>query len=554
MTLIKTITNKEKTMHKQLRHSIFTLTVLVMIVLGVSALVVTSAKAATAYYVDCSAATNGSGTQASPWNNLATVNGKTFVAGDQILFNRGTTCSGQLWPLGSGTSTSAFITIDAYGTGALPIINGGTNQSAVKLYNQQYWHIQNIETTGGNPYGIYVSGNISGTLNHFRITNVVVHDVGGTTTTNKDNGLIIVTPGSASTVFNDVVIDGANAYNTQQWAGILVGDDLYGNLETSPRSTNITIQNSTVTNVYGDAIVLYQVNTGLLNHNLAYNTGNIPTSTIGTPNAIWEWECGTCTVQYNEAYASHSPSYDGGAFDIDYGSTSNILQYNYGHDNNTYCMSVFATGGTTQPESNDTMRYNICSNNARSSSQAVNRQGDLYVAVWKGSGGGGLITNLQVYNNTFYWNPSSTTYYAIAAYDLYHNGGTGWSSCIFKNNIIYSAAPSLLSLWKVGMTLDYNLWWYTGTGNPSFSWVGTNYTSLSAFKTGSGQEAHGIYANPLLNDPTYHSNGFPTTSFTTQTGSPAINAGTNVGSMGSHDFFGNAIPVGAYDIGAYEHP
>jgi hypothetical protein len=32
---------------------------------------------------------NGSGTQASPWNNLATVNGTTFAAGDQILFKRG---------------------------------------------------------------------------------------------------------------------------------------------------------------------------------------------------------------------------------------------------------------------------------------------------------------------------------------------------------------------------------------------------------------------------------------------------------------------------------
>jgi transcriptional regulator with XRE-family HTH domain len=37
-------------------------------------------------------------------------------------------------------------------------------------------------------------------------------------------------------------------------------------------------------------------------------------------------------------------------------------------------------------------------------------------------------------------------------------------------------------------------------------------------------------------------------------GSPAIDAGTDVGDMGRYDFFGNPIPFGsAYDIGAYEY-
>src|SRR5436190_21236699 len=60
----------------------------------------------TTYYVDCSAASNGTGTQSSPWNNLATVNATTFGSGDSILFKRGITCSGPLWPKGSGASGS----------------------------------------------------------------------------------------------------------------------------------------------------------------------------------------------------------------------------------------------------------------------------------------------------------------------------------------------------------------------------------------------------------------------------------------------------------------
>ena len=48
------------------------------------------------YYVDCSASTNGDGSQDSHWNTLATVNATTFAAGDEILLMRGTVCVGQL--------------------------------------------------------------------------------------------------------------------------------------------------------------------------------------------------------------------------------------------------------------------------------------------------------------------------------------------------------------------------------------------------------------------------------------------------------------------------
>jgi len=62
-----------------------------------------------------------------------------------------------------------------------------------------------------------------------------------------------------------------------------------------------------------------------------------------------------------------------------------------------------------------------------------------------------------------------------------------------------------------------------------------------------------------MNQPTYHAVGRPSTAFTLQSGSPAINAGTNVCSgisgcsMGPRDFSGNVIPQGGtYDMGAME--
>jgi len=109
----------------------------------------TPPTAAAITYVDCSAPTNGNGTQASPWNTLASVSATTFSPGDRLLFKRGMTCSGVVAPLGSGTTASPIV-IDAYGTGPQPIIDGGMNTAAVQLIGQQGWEINNLEVVGGN--------------------------------------------------------------------------------------------------------------------------------------------------------------------------------------------------------------------------------------------------------------------------------------------------------------------------------------------------------------------------------------------------------------------
>ena len=172
------------------------------------------------------------------------------------------------------------------------------------------------------------------------------------------------------------------------------------------------------------------------------------------------------------------------------------------------------------------------------------------------------MADTYVYNNTFYFNPAASSlgpYYAINLLNLWH--GASITNTNIYNNIFYTVHPHLVYIkgFASETHLDHNLYWYTGAGNPFFVFDGATYTSFSAYKTGSGQDANGLYVNPLLNSPTYHGNGFPTTQFTLQSGSPAINAGANLvalgiqSSMGTRDFFGNAIPQGgAYDIGAYE--
>lgn len=504
-------------------------------------------QAVPSYYVNCAALSAGNGTSSSPWNNLAVVNAKTFAAGDSILFNRGTTCSGMLWPKGSGAA-GALITLGAYGSGAKPIIAGGGGAAAIKLYNQHHWRIENLETSGGNPYGVYVAGNAATTLDGLQLVGLTVRDVGGTAT-KKESGLIVVTPESKDTAFSNVLIDGVNAYNTQQWAGILVGGDDYEALgySGSVASNNVTIRNSSVSNTYGDGIVVFHAKNALIETSLVHNVGKNPSGAVGTPNGIWMWWCDTCTVQSNEVYNMASPGVDGGAFDIDYWSVNNIIQYNYGHDNQGYCLAVFGAGGRATTGS--VVRYNVCANNGRLAGNTVqigSKQGDFYTATWNG----GSIDGLQVYNNTFYWNPASSEPAVV------NKGANMTGSNAFRNNLIVSTVDKLI--WSdSNLAFNNNQYFYT---NGPAAWWGYNggwWNTLSAYQSGSGQDSAGRYGDPLLNSSGYHAVGRPSTQYTLQSGSPAINlgvdVGVDVGGMGGRDFYGNTAPSnGAYDIGANE--
>jgi peroxiredoxin len=135
---------------------------------------------------------------------------------------------------------------------------------------------------------------------------------------------------------------------------------------------------------------------------------------------------------------------------------------------------------------------------------------------------------------------------------LNHAAFTGSRPNFFKNNILYSTATWLLESDKT-LNLDNNLYWYSGDQNPLWFYDNQPITSFLEYQKSSGQDPHSLYADPQLNNPTYHETGKPKEAFTLQAGSPAIDAGTDVGDMGKQDFFGNPIPGGkGYDIGAYE--
>lgn len=438
---------------------------------------VQAAHRGAAYFVDCSSnlqKTDGQSAD-SPWTTLEQVNEHTFAAGDEVRFKRGSVCHGTLWPKGSG-SEPAPVRMTAYGTGARPkIVSNSGIEEVLKLFNQEYWNIDSLDLSGANTFGVFISGD-KGVLHHIHLANLLVHYVGGAEMKHKESGLVVISPGSVDQRFDDVLVDGVTAYNTQEWVGILVGGGNFGWPPESTWSTHVIIRNSIVHDVQGDGIVLFRVRDGRIASSVAWNTGMQPTESMGTPNAIWTWMCRDCVVEQSEAFLTDSPGVDGGAFDIDYGNTNNSVVDNYGHDTQGYCIAVFAAGYITH---HSEVRGNTCLNNARSPRMAQ-FQGAIFLHTWND----GKLDGLVVENNTVYWNPPGTTP-ALINDALFQGEG------VFKNNRINSTSPWMITSDRA-LHLEgnqYSLYSHDGMVDGRWSYGDRIFQGFADYQAHSGQDS-----------------------------------------------------------------
>ncbi|WP_416982567.1 carbohydrate binding domain-containing protein [Streptomyces sp. T028] len=514
----------------------------------------TAAHAAgTAYYVDCSASSNGSGSQSSPWNAVGSVNSTTFGAGDSILFKAGTTCTGQLSPGGSGASGSN-ISISSYGSGAKPVIDAnGATGPVIHLLNQQYWDIGGLELTNAASSPNYRSGVLAenasgGVLHHIRVHDMNIHHIsgysGGWYATNAGVGVQTNHTTPAST-WDDVVIEN-NTFDHVDRIAVAVTPD--GDGQGTNQTTNTVIRDNTITYSGADDILVVKNDGALIEGNKAGYGGakeDCPPSGQYCNRAsagIWMSGSNDTVVQNNEVYC-HVDGADGTGFDVDWGNHNTTFQYNYSHQNIggfMLLMPPFTIANeptSTVPSDGTVIRYNISENdgtNAGCPAAGTPTHGTgvfHFVGNIPNKSGSSVAVPL-IYNNSIYVNKSG-----LNTPVLYSRRGSSVTGTLsFQNNAVFNYGTGGYFTTSAGSVYSNNLFY------------GNHPSSEPA-------DAAKVTADPQFRNPgnaNSSSTYTGTSAYQVHPSSPVIRAGTVISSNGGKDAFGNTVSAtAAPNIGAY---
>jgi hypothetical protein len=496
-------------------------------------IVASQSSRAADYYVDSSRGndTNPGTRQSAPWKSLEKVNGTVFRPGDRILFKSGETWTGQLNPKGSGAA-GKVITIDRYGDGSKPLIDGGgaTGLGTVYLFNQEYWEINNLEIVndapeGGDRRGIYLSASnyVGNVVNHLHVRNCLVRNIKGlvhqTSNEAKRTGGIIVEVISdrrAPTRFHDILIQNC-VIRTVDNQGIALNNkisvgDYPGTPEWESRKfTKVVIRGNSINDVAKNAMIIRLTDeTGLIENNVCWDTAY----RAFTGNTIFSRSCRGTVFQFNEGYRNRAgeldptKNFDGSLYDADLQSPGCIFQYSYSHDNahGLYWQC------TTAPDANIIVRYNVSQND----------RGIIFCMNYDAA-------STYVYNNTVYVG-------AHLSPTIIDERRKGKKTYWFFNNVIYNQSPTAKYRWFNGVRhFKGNVFYgYHLAGEPDDP---LKLTSDPRFvKPGTG----GIGLHTLGG-------------YMLQPGSPCIDSGINVPDNGERDLWGNPVPFGAMaDRGAHE--
>lgn len=517
------------------------------------------------YYVSAAGDDANAGTsETGAWRTLDKVNATTFKPGDRVLLRSGDTWTGQLWPKGSGTAGHPIV-IDAYGSGAKPSIQGnGTVGDAVRLNNQEYWEIRDLDVSNmipagvtpganlGDFRGIGVHGDNGQILDDILIDSVDVHDVtgelnwiGGSSSDNspgvnwgtgwdrsKNTGGIVFGTGVANptspgdpTTFSGITVQNSKIRNTsfagitiKQYTGSTSGTTSTGwgtrrtaNDPLFAPHTDVILRNNYLTQsgtAFGaDGIYMTDTRDGLVEGNVLDHVG---------VSGIETYAADRVTVQYNEIFGTTQKqgSADGNGMDPDIATTNQLFQYNYLHDN---VDGILLCGCGSAAFGSAVIRYNVVVGSTR---------WNLHMSQVGG-------TVAHVYNNTFY----STTASNMVTGSV---GGT----VTLTNNIFASRRPNPTLL-----------------NNSNVAYVNNAYAY--GVQPLAKDTSAVVVADPLFVDPNvagpYGSDSTPaqlTTAkgFSLQPGSLLIDGAKDITDRGPRDFIGTPLVAGARaDLGAFEY-
>ena len=237
----------------------------------------TASSTYTTYYVDSASGNDSNdGTSSSTsWRTIAKVNSTRFAAGDHILFKRGGTWR-ELLALSSSGEAGNPIVIDAYGTGAAPIVSGAD------LVPQSAWTLCSGCTSGVWRAAVATQPNI-----------VLFNGVQGSRKTST----------SALTAAGDWYWDADVLY---VWCSMNPGS-YYGNpgVEAGKRLlvvdlsalAYVTIQNLHLTGANGiptNAVIYAHTQNGVRTHNVVLNNLELNN---GAGHGVHLEDCNNCIIQ-----------------------------------------------------------------------------------------------------------------------------------------------------------------------------------------------------------------------------------------------------------------
>ncbi|MFH8621744.1 right-handed parallel beta-helix repeat-containing protein [Streptomyces vietnamensis] len=467
-----------------------------------------AAAAGSVTYVDCSRAAAGDGSQAAPFNSIGQANGKTYGPGDTLAFAAGTVCTGSLAPRGSGTA-AAPIVLTGYGTGALPVIDGGGAPDAVSLTNQDHWRIGNLQIT--NPAaalarrtGLRISATDGTAHSGFDIGDLVVDRVAGQTNKNSPTtedyvqsaGIVTGASGTGSTL-NDVHVHDNRISNTGGGGlKIRVG-------AMTAKGTGVLIENNTVKDVGGDGIIASYAEAPMIQYNNASGVGNgVYPFSGGNFAGVWVLGDHNPTIQKNAVYGITRMSVaDSQAFDCDWGNTGTCtIQYNFSRDN-IGGFFLDCDGCGTIGAAQQVIRYNISENDCRMSSVSAGRSA------------------LHMYNNVLYCTDKK---FSITLPD----------ESVVENNIWVGTTDSRLP---------------TGAG---ISWLWNVFQGVPR-PTANGIVGDPRFVNPGTGGDTIHS----VDGYKLRATSPALNNGSVISGNGGRDYWANPVSATTKPHrGAYNGP
>jgi len=479
------------------------------------------------FYVSKSGLDTNSGSFTAPWLTIQHA-ANSVTAGATVYVETGVYNESVNLP-NSGTSANS-ITFSNY-PGETATIDGtglsvtGT-QGLINIVNRSYltvrgFEIRNYTTSSSSPtpVGIWVTGSGSGV----QLLNNLVHNI---TTKAEQNGNAfgIAVYGTSSTPITNLTISGNQVYNLK--TGNSESMNVDGNVTYFSITNNIVHDND---NIGIDAIGFEKVGPagndqakyGLISGNTVYNI-----TSYGNP-------------AYGNQYAADGIYCDGCAY--------TVIERNTVHNCDLNMEAASEHKGHNAS-------YVTIRNNVFYDANAVG------VSIGGYAGGVGGSDHVVIINNTLY---NNNTKNQGAEFQIQHNAPPSAGN-VFENNIAYAGTQNVWVYSYVSGSTDTSNWnlYYSTKGyvqGTSIDWgAKSNYTSFSAYQSGSGEDKQSEVANPDFVSLT-------APNFDVASGSPAINAGsTNLtcsvgycnGSSiyGSVDYAGNPRINGSgqINIGAYE--